>query len=61
MVMQCVLPPAGLKEALTELAAAQLEQAYRCAVVILSNAQYVAGMFMQCVRAAPRGSEGGTD
>jgi polyribonucleotide nucleotidyltransferase len=25
-----VLPPAGLKEALTELASAQLQQAYRC-------------------------------
>jgi hypothetical protein len=25
-----VLPPAGLKEALTELAADQLQQAYRC-------------------------------
>lgn len=25
-----LLPPKGLKEALTELAAAQLEEAYRC-------------------------------
>jgi hypothetical protein len=30
-----VLPLASLKEALTELAAAQLQQAYRCGVVIV--------------------------